>query len=164
MSYKLILIITIISFSCNNTKVGNSLECLLDSFMNVCDIEDSDFIEVVQHNGWTDTSMLLIISLHKANNAKYVNFEPTQLKSSYRGYDIYFSQFNVDSSDHKKYEKIPNAINWKIYNKRSRNDFTPPYDPFTIQIEYHIKSKCFKSSNLMGRFKKQIEVQCGFCK
>lgn len=125
--------------SCQERRVQDEkLECILNSIkINLAGMD----IEVSQHNGWTDTTALMLVTYHR----KSMNIPiGSNLKGLYKGKDIYFYQSTIDSLDTKKYRQIPNNITWNnfIPKKIDENIIQPPYDPINIQIEYHTKGNC----------------------
>jgi hypothetical protein len=133
----LILIFMLLN-SCNKKIQSGKLECILDSIK--VDVNEMD-IEVGQHNGWTDTTTLILVTYHRKSMDISIG---SKLKGVYKGSDIYFYQSIVDSLDTKKYRQIPNNIIWNdfIPKKIDKNIIQPPYDPINIQIEYNTKKEC----------------------
>lgn len=128
----------IITISCKEKSVDGRLECILD---NINVDKNGINIEVGQHNGWTDGTVLLLITYHEESNKISISGD---LKGKYRGNDIYFYQINIDSLDKTKYKQISNNIKWQkcIPYKMNDNYISPPYDPINIQIEYNLKEDC----------------------
>lgn len=135
------LLILAIFNSCQQDKQVGMLECLLE---NIESIEDEVDIDVGQHNGWNDSMSLIIITYHEKSMNIPMNNE---LKGRYKGQDIYFYQGDINSLDKKEYKQIPNNIVWNNNSIKIDNEiFAPPYDPISIQIEYHTRRKCFGSA------------------
>jgi hypothetical protein len=131
-------ILTLLLFSCIKKSVEGSLECILD---NINVDKKGINIEVGQHNGWTDATVLILVTYHKKSNEISIS---GNLKGEFRGNDIYFYQSNIDSLDKKKYKQISNNINWQNYIPLEMDEdyISPPYDPINIQIEYSLKKEC----------------------
>lgn len=158
--FVIISILTFIFISCNQKDHGDVLECLLDSIaFDLSGIE----IEVGQHNGWTDTTALIIITYHKISSEIPIG---STAKGQYNGTNIYFYQTSIDSLDSKMYDTIPNSIDWH-YNIPQKIDvdfITPPYDPNNIQVEYNFQKKCIVSvKDKIGLFKEDVFSNCS-CK
>ncbi len=132
------MLIFVLSNSCEKKVQDGKLECILDNIK--VDLNGMD-IEVGQHNGWTDTTALILITYHK----KSANIPISgNLKGKYKGNDIYFYQTNVDTVDTHKYKQIPNNIKWRAFVQQKVSDdfIMPPYDPISLQVEYNIKRNC----------------------
>src|SRR5690554_7089254 len=125
-----ILLILILYCSCQEVVQDRKLECLLESIKVDLDAVE---IEVGQHNGWTDSTALILITYYEKPLKT-----PTKgnLKGLYNGKNIYYYQSVVDSLDNKKYNQIPNSIIWsKFIPVEMDKDFiSPPYDPINIQV------------------------------
>lgn len=136
---KIILIVLNVGLlhSCHESRQTGMLECLLD---NIKDTGNKEDILVGQHNGWSDTTALIIITYHKKSmNIPIVS----ELKGKYKGHNIYFYQTNIDSLDDKRYEQISNNIPWdKNLLEIEDKALLPPYDPMEVQIEYNIGNDC----------------------
>lgn len=124
--------------SCTKRMQDGKLECILESIkLNTKEMD----IEVGQHNGWTDSTALILITYHRKASGIPIS---GNLKSTYKGNDIYFYESKVDSTDTKNYKQIPNNISWTEYTEEIDNDFFyPPYDPINIQVEYDLGANCF---------------------
>ena len=124
--------------SCTKKMQDGTLECILESAkLNTNEM----YIEVGQHNGWTDSTALILITYHRKASGVPIS---GNLKSTYKGHDIYFYESILDSNDSRKYEQIPNNIYWTEYAEEVDNDyFYPPYDPVAIHVEYNFQTKCF---------------------
>lgn len=98
-------------------------------------------IEVGQHNGWTDTTSLILITYHKKPLKIPLG---VALKAEYKGQDIYLYQSVIDSVSNKKYRTISNNIAWRSFTpeKLDEDFILPPYDPINIQIEYNFRNDC----------------------
>lgn len=134
----IIILMLMFFYSCQEIIHDKKLECILDSIKVNLDEKE---IEVGQHNGWTDTTNLILITYHrKSMNGSVVS----KLKGLYKGRDIYFYQSVVDSLDNGKYAQIPNSIDWNNFTPKEidENIIHPPYDPINIQIEYNMNSNC----------------------
>lgn len=136
----IITFILILFNSCQKRMEQGKLECILESIE--ADVTGMDIL-VGQHNGWTDSTVLIIIifedkSMNIPNNSR--------LKGRYKGNDIYFNQGNVDTLDTREYKQIPNNIKWSTFvQKEVSDDFMmPPYDPISLQVEYNIKRNCIR--------------------
>ncbi len=116
------------------------LECILESI----EIDTKGMnILVGQHNGWTDSTALIVIIFEEKSMEILNN---SSLKGRYKENDIYFNQGNVDTLDTREYKQIPNNINWNDFKEEIDSDFImPPYDPINIQIEYNVKRNCIGS-------------------
>jgi hypothetical protein len=124
--------------SCQTRMQEGKLECILNNIE--VDANGMD-IEVGQHNGWTDTTTLILVTYHKKSLGIPID---CNLKGRYKGTDIYFYQSNVDTLDRQQYVQIPNNISWNNFIQEIDEDFfQPPYDPVEIQVEYNDKRKCF---------------------
>lgn len=135
-----IFLMLLILNSCQTEVQDGKLECVLDNIK--VDLDEVE-IEVGQHDGWTDTSALILITFHK----KSLNIPiGGNLKGVYKGRDIYFYQTTIDSLDTKKYSQIPNDIRWKSFTPKELDEdiIQPPYNPVNIQIEYNRKKNCFE--------------------
>lgn len=139
-SVKINIIIFLLGWliSCNVDKSTMPLECMILG-INV-DMEKK-IIEVGQHNGWSDSTSLILITFHHKSMAYLIHGTS---KGLFKGNDIYFYQSTVDSLDDKKYNQIPNNISWKNFTpKELPKDFImPPYDPIQIQLEYNFNRNC----------------------
>lgn len=153
------LILTLTTFySCSGSRQGErTLECLLSSIEYE---KDDVYIEVGQHNGWSDTTALIIITYHE----KSMNLPNSiDLKGRYNGQDVYFYQTNIDPKDTKQYNQIPNGIIWKNNLHKTKdleNKFHPPYDPVFVQVEYNTKRGCV---NGRGHMVDGFESKCNSC-
>lgn len=136
---KISIIFLILQYSCQEVVREEKLECLLESIeIDLNEIE----IEVGQHNGWTDTTALILITYHRKSLAMPV--VESNLKGLYQGTDIYFYQSRVDSLDKKIYNQIPNNIVWRSFASSEMNEdvIPPPYDPINVQVEYNFDKNC----------------------
>lgn len=134
----IIFFILVLFNSCQERVQDGKLECILDSIK--VDVNGMN-IEIGQYNGWTDTTVLILVTYHR----KSMNIPISgNLKGVYKGNDIYFYQENVDTLDAHEYKKIPNNINWNTFVQKilDSNIIQPPYDPIGVQIEYNIKRDC----------------------
>lgn len=127
--YLIALLFMMVAFcTCKQEVHAGKLECLLESLK----IELKGMvIEVGQHNGWNDTTSLIMVTYHKKSLKIPIE---RNLKGSYKGKDIYFYQSTIDSLDKQKYSRIPNGINWvnNTPKKMDEDYFMPPYDPINI--------------------------------
>jgi len=136
----IIFLMLIVSCSCQDEVLTTPLECILDGIEVNLDGMD---IDVSQHNGWTDTTALIIIMYHeKSKNV----LSRSNLRGRYKGTDVYFTQSNVDTLDKRTYKQIPNQISWEYFKPKEPDKewLPPPYDPITISVEYDIKKECIK--------------------
>jgi len=145
-------------YSCSGSQQSKrTLECLLNSIEHK---KDDVYIKIGQHNGWSDTTVLIIISYHE----KSMNLpNSSDLKGRYNGQDVYFYQTNMDPMDTKEYNQIPNGIIWKknLHKiKDEESELPPPYDPMSVQIEYNTKRGCVNSSVYMID---DSESKCNYC-
>lgn len=133
----LVVLILAVFNSCHENVQLGALECLLENIENT---ENKVDILVGQHNGWSDTTALIIVTYHK----KSMNIPiSSELKGTYNGHDIFFYQTIIDSLDKKKYKQIPNNIIWVNNSLEIKNEtFSPPYDPMSVQVEYNIRTNC----------------------
>ena len=146
--------------SCQKDLQHGKLECLLER-INV-DMEGKDIL-VGQHNGWTDSTALIIVVFEK----KSMNIPITSsLQGKYNGHDIYFNQGNVDTLDTLKYKQISNSIKWNEFTSKITDDniIQPPYNPVSVQVEYNISRDCFNDViRGKGYFTNDFTSKCG-CK
>lgn len=155
------IVVLVFCNSCKKRLQDGKLDCILDNI--AVDVNGMN-IEVSQHNGWTDTTVLLSIIYHR----KAMNIPiSSDFKGVYRGNRIYFSQFNIDSLDRRNYKQIPSNIVWsknvfKIQEDNTNISF--PYNPMSVQIEYDLKTNCI-SSVIRGKgyMLKNFESKCGYC-
>lgn len=135
---KITILILILFSSCQKRVQDGKLECILNSIE--VDANEMD-IEIGQHNGWNDSTALILVTYHKKSLDIPMG---SNLKGLYKGNDIYFYQSSIDSSDNKKYNQIPNNIRWKEFIPKEMDEsiIQPPYDPVNIQIEYNLKGNC----------------------
>jgi hypothetical protein len=132
------LAILVILISCKRESSNGKLECILESI----DIEKKGMILAIgQHNGWTDSTVLLLITYHNKSEEKLIG---SNLKGAYKGSNIYFNQGNLDTLDKKIYNQISNNIKWHNYVSEEMDEdyIPPPYDPINIQIEYDLEKEC----------------------
>lgn len=136
----LISLLTLVFLSsCQKESYDGKLECILES-VNI-DKKEMNVI-VGQHNGWTDSTTLIIILFEEKSMNIPIN---STLKGKYKQYDIYFSQGNIDSLDNNQYKQIPNNINWYNFTPEEMDEdyISPPYDPINIQVVYDLRTNCF---------------------
>ena len=132
------ILILVLFHSCQKRVQNGKLECILDSIK--VDVDGMD-IEVGQHNGWTDTTALILVTYHR----KSIDIPISgNLKGMYKRNDIYFYQTNVDTLDTREYQQVPNNINWYAFEQEMIDDniIHPPYDPISVQVEYNVKRSC----------------------
>lgn len=136
----ILLLMMVVFYSCEEAFQDRTLECLLRSIK--VDLEGME-IDVGQHDGWTDSTSLMLITYHRISSEVHIS---SDLKGTYKGKDIYFYQRTIDSLDKKKYKRIPHDIKWeKITPRRiEENYFPPPYDPINIQVKYNYERNCFE--------------------
>ncbi len=143
--------------SCQKGSYDGKLECILES-VNID--KKGIVIEVGQDNEWTDTTILILVTYHKKSNEILIG---GNLKGVYRGNDIYMYETNSGSTGNKKFNKIPNNINWyNLTPKEIDEDYiSPPYDPINIQVEYDLRTNCFgEVFRGKGLIKENIFAKC----
>ncbi|HMP32467.1 MAG TPA: hypothetical protein PKD85_22855 [Saprospiraceae bacterium] len=140
LNIKLVLgLLTLVNFiSCQMEENKGKLECILDG-VNI-DTKGM-IIEVGQANGWTDSTVLLLITYHKKSEEELIS---CNLKGDYKGNNIYFNQGNIDTMDKRVYIQISNNIKWNnhIPHEMDEDYISPPYDPINIQLEYTLEKNC----------------------
>ncbi len=137
------------------------LECILTNFILDNDNKLGAFL-VGQHDNWSESSSLIIISFIPEDNIHYINADE---KSTFNLNEIYFYGTTVDdTSTSFVINKIPNKLEWEPFKSQNSEHDQPPIDPLSIQIVYNYKKNCLESI-IQGEYNMQNkwESRCKLC-
>lgn len=159
-----ILLFCFVLTSCQIYKSDNQkdalLECILTNF--ITHENNGDFL-VGQHDNWTKSTSLIIVSYIPKGDVQYIQAEE---KSRFNKKDVYYYREEISHTiTENTVQKIANQLKWELFNSQnSINEDQSPYDPITVQLTYNYSSNCIENIVVGERYlRKDWELKCKSC-
>ena len=142
-----LLLFAIVLCSCKSSENSNNEKMQLEGILsNIIISKDGDSPNgsylVGQHDGWSTSSSMIIVSYIPSDKAEYINATE---KSNFDGKDVFFYRTDLtEITKESEFKKIPNELSWGAYVSVDSLGSIDQFDPLTVQLIYNFSLNCIE--------------------